>query len=364
MNQSVVNRADRHVITQPEQPFEIHKFPREFKRNWIKSLDFRFLSIFCCTLLLFVLVVRYLYFKNALYENVSSFKQAYIQFFDNRRFYESIESLLDQNTSAKDTDNRENDTSSSKKNSPEAGNILHQGKSAVASETNITLMIKDDESARHSSTGGSSAAGAAGNGSNGSGLLASAAEDSSSMSSDMFADNAYAGSARRLSIVPEARNRHSIRGISSNNPLHEGAIESLPVGEKAMGSGSGDRNFAQNGNRNNGSSPMSNGRKSARENSHEDSAISRVIVANNQTIQECYKQALSRNPNLKGKITIRFCVSSSGYVKEVKIIKSTLHDEIFESCIISKVMDWKDFGVISSGSSDEIFYRQTYVFGK
>ncbi|MBD3289292.1 AgmX/PglI C-terminal domain-containing protein [candidate division KSB1 bacterium] len=366
MNHTVINQADRNTIIQPEQQFEIHKFPREFKRNWLKSIDFRFLSIFCCTLILSVLIVRYLYFKNALYENVSSLKQAYVRFFDNRRFYESIESVLDQKSTTYESHTSDIDTRASQETGTARTNVITQSKSEINSGSHVTLLIKDsNNNAEGTSKKGFKSSIGPGNGSGNGMLLSSTSKDSSLLPSESLAENALSGSRNYHSIEPGSINQRVIRGSNGNGSNSEGAFGSLPVKEKSVGSSSNNGNFSQQGNRNNNiPSSGSSKRESTKRKFQEETPISRVIVANNQTIQECYRQALSRKPELKGKITIRFCVSSSGYVKEVKILKSSLDDRVFENCIIDKILEWKNFDVIANGSSEEIYYRQSFVFGK
>lgn len=87
-----------------------------------------------------------------------------------------------------------------------------------------------------------------------------------------------------------------------------------------------------------------------------------VVNSHRAAINYCYQRALRKNPNLKGKISLRFVISPSGSVKDVKILSSTLNDPSVERCIISKIRSWRDFGPVAAAKGDAVF-RQDYVFG-
>lgn len=55
----------------------------------------------------------------------------------------------------------------------------------------------------------------------------------------------------------------------------------------------------------------------------------------------CYERSLSANPNLFGKVSVRFVIGSSGKVETQKIGESTLRDNRVEGCILEKVSQWK-----------------------
>lgn len=90
--------------------------------------------------------------------------------------------------------------------------------------------------------------------------------------------------------------------------------------------------------------------------------ISQVIMSHNLAIQDCYKQALKKNSALKGKIIVRFSVTPTGNVDQVKISQSTINDDMMERCILNKIKRWNDFGYGDPEAGD-VYYRQTYVFG-
>ncbi|MEE4310526.1 MAG: AgmX/PglI C-terminal domain-containing protein [candidate division KSB1 bacterium] len=90
--------------------------------------------------------------------------------------------------------------------------------------------------------------------------------------------------------------------------------------------------------------------------------ISKILLAHNRTIQDCYKQALRQDNGLKGKIVVKFTVTPDGEVTEVHIVNSNLKNGNLERCILRRIKRWKDFGFCDPDIGD-LTYRQTYVFG-
>lgn len=69
--------------------------------------------------------------------------------------------------------------------------------------------------------------------------------------------------------------------------------------------------------------------------------IAALIRKNIGHILYCYERSLSANPNLFGKVSVRFIIGSSGKVETQKIGESTLRDGRVEHCILDKVSQWK-----------------------
>lgn len=90
--------------------------------------------------------------------------------------------------------------------------------------------------------------------------------------------------------------------------------------------------------------------------------VQEVIFRHNKSIQYCYERQLKRNPNLKGKVTVRFTIAPSGRVTGVEILTSTLQNKSVERCIVNRIRRWNDFGAIDSSYGDTTI-RQTYAFG-
>ena len=71
------------------------------------------------------------------------------------------------------------------------------------------------------------------------------------------------------------------------------------------------------------------------------SAISKVISMRQKSIQSCFEAELRRNPNLKGKVTFEVVIATTGKVKKAKVVRSTMKNSAAESCMVSKIMQWR-----------------------
>ncbi len=58
-------------------------------------------------------------------------------------------------------------------------------------------------------------------------------------------------------------------------------------------------------------------------------------------IRGCYDAALTRNPKVKGKVTMAFVISPQGVVKTVNVKESTVGDGGLEQCIASRIRSWQ-----------------------
>jgi outer membrane biosynthesis protein TonB len=90
--------------------------------------------------------------------------------------------------------------------------------------------------------------------------------------------------------------------------------------------------------------------------------VMKVINSHRSAIEYCYQRALRRDPNLKGKVSIRFVIRPDGSISDAKVFASTLNNPSVEKCIISKMRSWRDFGPIDPSRGDAVF-RQDYIFG-
>jgi len=90
--------------------------------------------------------------------------------------------------------------------------------------------------------------------------------------------------------------------------------------------------------------------------------VQAVVLKHNNSIQYCYDRELRRNPNLKGKVIVRFTITPQGTVKNVEIVSSNLGNRKVERCIVSRVRRWSDFGPIDRKFGDTSI-KQVYAFG-
>ncbi len=87
-----------------------------------------------------------------------------------------------------------------------------------------------------------------------------------------------------------------------------------------------------------------------------------IINSHKAAIEYCYQRALRSNPNLKGKISVRFVIHPDGSVGKVSVVESTMNNSGVERCIVSKIRRWRDFGPVDPAKGDAVF-RQDYIFG-
>ena len=71
------------------------------------------------------------------------------------------------------------------------------------------------------------------------------------------------------------------------------------------------------------------------------SLIDAVIKRNMNQIRYCYKRELTKNPNLGGKITVKFVIAKDGSVSKADIKSSTMSNASVESCITGRFMRFK-----------------------
>jgi outer membrane biosynthesis protein TonB len=65
------------------------------------------------------------------------------------------------------------------------------------------------------------------------------------------------------------------------------------------------------------------------------------VRARQGLIKACYENALKRNPNLKGKVVIRFTILETGGVADVSAAQNTLGTPEVAACIINTIRSWR-----------------------
>lgn len=90
--------------------------------------------------------------------------------------------------------------------------------------------------------------------------------------------------------------------------------------------------------------------------------IQAVVVKHNKSVQYCYERELRRNPDLKGKIVVRFTISPQGSVVKVEVVSSTVKNRQVERCVVNRIRRWNDFGEVAESVGNTVI-RQTYAFG-
>ncbi|MCS6838941.1 MAG: AgmX/PglI C-terminal domain-containing protein [Bdellovibrionaceae bacterium] len=69
--------------------------------------------------------------------------------------------------------------------------------------------------------------------------------------------------------------------------------------------------------------------------------IRAVIEQNSGQVRYCYEQALLRNPELAGRVTINFIINAKGFVTEASVGFSNLNNHDVEQCIVDKLKMWR-----------------------
>ena len=70
------------------------------------------------------------------------------------------------------------------------------------------------------------------------------------------------------------------------------------------------------------------------------SHINSVIIKNLEKIRYCYQNQLAKEPNIGGKITVKFVVSQDGSVTSASIKETTMNSSKVETCIRNRFMEF------------------------
>jgi len=89
--------------------------------------------------------------------------------------------------------------------------------------------------------------------------------------------------------------------------------------------------------------------------SNVDSAgISKVIIVSRAAIKKCYDKALTSNPTLKGKLSVKININEQGRVDSTEIVEDSLHDAEVATCV-KDVIDGLRFPKPAGGSASVTF---------
>src|SRR5450631_2792892 len=84
------------------------------------------------------------------------------------------------------------------------------------------------------------------------------------------------------------------------------------------------------------------------------SLVSKEVRTRIGAIKACYERALKRNPNLSGKVKVRWTITAAGTVSAVEIEEDSMGDSEVSSCIKGLVARWR-FPAPSGGSVDVVY---------
>ncbi len=68
--------------------------------------------------------------------------------------------------------------------------------------------------------------------------------------------------------------------------------------------------------------------------------INAIIKSKQKALQDCYERELRRNPNLSGKIVVRFTIGEDGKVSDVRIESDNMGNPEVSDCILSRIRRW------------------------
>ena len=70
------------------------------------------------------------------------------------------------------------------------------------------------------------------------------------------------------------------------------------------------------------------------------SKINAIIKSKQKALQDCYERELRKNPNLQGKIVVRFTIGEDGKVSDVRIESDSMGNPEVSDCILSRIRRW------------------------
>ncbi len=68
--------------------------------------------------------------------------------------------------------------------------------------------------------------------------------------------------------------------------------------------------------------------------------INAIIKSKQKALQDCYERELRKNPNLSGKIVVRFTIGEDGKVSDVRIESDSMGNPEVADCILSRIRRW------------------------
>ena len=89
--------------------------------------------------------------------------------------------------------------------------------------------------------------------------------------------------------------------------------------------------------------------------------IRRVVRRNESQVRFCYEQALHSNPDLRGRVEIRFLIAPTGAVQSAVVAKTEVGNQV-GNCIAQAVRRWT-FPAPEGGGIVSVTYPWTFSSG-
>ena len=68
--------------------------------------------------------------------------------------------------------------------------------------------------------------------------------------------------------------------------------------------------------------------------------IRRIVRAHINEVRSCYNAALTKDPNVAGKVSIEWTIGADGKVASASVLTNTTNDEPLGQCIAKAVKKW------------------------
>ena len=83
-------------------------------------------------------------------------------------------------------------------------------------------------------------------------------------------------------------------------------------------------------------------------------AVSDTVRQNNEGLLALYNRRLQKNPELQGRLTVEFIISSEGKVLKCRVLSSSLSDPPFENEVVREILKWK-FPPVEKGTTTVLY---------
>ncbi len=128
----------------------------------------------------------------------------------------------------------------------------------------------------------------------------------------------------------------------------------VSIEKETVGKASGGQ-IASTGKVNITSAPPQLKGESAGKGTRSQAAINRIVSRQQSKLKKVYESMLKRDPNLSGKLVVKFTIMPDGSVTNVMIVQSTTKNVTFDKRIVSYIKRWR-FPAISGGGPVEVIF--------
>lgn len=86
---------------------------------------------------------------------------------------------------------------------------------------------------------------------------------------------------------------------------------------------------------------LKGGRKSGGLGKLDGSSVTRVFKRRSRAFRACYESRLKVNPNISGKVVIKFTIGTAGRITNIRVASNSTGDSAVGKCIVGKVRGWR-----------------------